>query len=391
MLLRAPVRFERLGAVTIYDVAEVVSLDNLGQGARDAVFGLDKEAMLDQAARTAIVVPVKDEDLNLLEGVISAIPTPSPLVLVSASSVEPIDMYSHEVEMAVSHGKISRRRVIVVHQHDPAWGEALAGTPLEGMLGERGVRGGKGEGMILGVLVAAWLGARNVGFIDSDNYIPGSVNEYAKAFYTALAMAGGRHSMVRIVWYYKGKMPPSEMLLRKWGRVSLHTNAALNKAISLHRKVETGVVKTANSGEHAMTMSLALSMPWAGGYAVETYELVHMLESCYLRLDIMPKGCRALPEGIKVLQVETRNPHIHAEKGESHISGMAAESLGTIYYSGMATEELRAYIRKVLSEHYYYEDEPPAPRIYDLPSADPAKIVSRYMSESRQALDTQRG
>lgn len=391
MLLRVPVRFERLGAVTIYDVAEVVSLDNLGMAMKDVVFGLDKEAMLEQASKTALVVPVKDEDLNLLEGVIAAVPTPSPLVIVSASSIDPIDMYGHEVELARAHSMISKRRIVTIHQHDPAWRSVLAGTPLESMLGEEGVRGGKGEGMVLGVIAAAWLGASNVGFIDSDNHIPGSVNEYAKAFYTALAMMGGRYSMARVVWYYKGKLPPSEMILRKWGRVSLHTNSALNKAISMHRKVETGIVKTANSGEHVMTMALALSLPWAGGYAVETFELVHMLESCYFRLDILPRACRALPDGIKVLQVETRNPHIHAEKGESHISGMAAESLGTLYHSSFATEELRSYIRKILSEHYYYEDEPPAPRIYDLSSVNPSAIMSKYMSESKHAFDTQRG
>lgn len=391
MLLRIPVKFDRFGAILMYDVSEVVSLDNLGLVRGDTVFGLNRDVLLDYASKTAIVIPVKDEDLSLLEGVISAIPLASPIIIVSASSTDPVNVYKHELEIIKTHSKLTKRRAIVVHQRDEAWNEALSGTILEELLDSKGVRYGKGEGMVLGVLVASWLGARYVGFIDSDNYIPGSAHEYALAYYTGLAMANSRYSMVRIVWHYKSKMPPSDIILRKWGRVSAHTNSVLNKAITSYRRIETDVVKTANSGEHAMTIDLAMSIQWAGKYAIETYQLVYLLESCYLSLEFGERTCEMLPEGVKIIQVMTRNPHIHSEKGDEHIARMAAESLGAIFYSSLANSDIKTLIKSTLIENYHYYEDPPRPPIYSLEGVDPSKVISRYLMLSSMALDITTG
>ena len=390
MLLRVPSKFEVFGLVKFYEVSEVISLNSMGLSGASGVFGLGRDELYDVASKTAIVVPAKDEDLWAFEGVIRAIPLPSPLIVVSASSREHVDVYSHEVEVVRLLSRLTGRRAVVVHQRDPAWVEVLSKTGLRSLIDGEGVRYGKGEGMILGVLVASWLGASYVGFIDSDNYLPGSVVEYALAFYTGLAMAESRYSMVRIAWPYKGKLPATdEVILRKKGRVSMHTNSVLNAALSKLRRIETEIVKTANSGEHAMSIELALRLPWAGRYAVETYELVSLLESCYVNVEFRGETCSFAPDGVKILQVETRNPHIHAEKGDEHIARMAAESLGVVYHSPLADSDLKVKIRELLITNYLYEDEPPRPRVYDIVDVDPRKIVSEYLSSSKLAFDSQ--
>lgn len=387
VLLRPPSKFEVFGSVRFYDVCEVVSLSSMGVRGSSGVFGLDRDSLVDMASKTAIVVPVKNEDLWVFEGVVRAVPLASPLIVVSASSREPVDVYSHEVEVVKLISRLSGRRAIIVHQRDKAWVDVLAKAGLGDLLDGGNVRYGKGEGMILGVLIASWLGARYVGFIDSDNYVPGAVVEYAMAYYTGLAMLNSRYSMVRISWPYKGKLPTDDMIFRRKGRVSIHTNSILNAALSSIRRVETDIVKTANSGEHAMSLDLALKIPWAGGFAVETEELVAVLEQCYVDVEFKGEPCPMAPEGVRILQVETRNPHIHAEKGSEHLARMAAESLGVIYHSSLASNDLKVRIRATLIENYHYEEEPPQPRIYTLNHVDPGKIVSEYLSLSEMAMD----
>ena len=47
----------------------------------------------------AIVIPVKDEKLSLLEGVLSGIPNECLIIIVSNSQRHPVDRYAMEVEM----------------------------------------------------------------------------------------------------------------------------------------------------------------------------------------------------------------------------------------------------------------------------------------------------
>ncbi len=387
MLWEFPVKVEDYGAVRIYDVVRVLEVDGTGyRGGPRGVVWLDSQTVEDTAYRTGIVIPVKDEDLLTLENVIAAIPHASTVILASASSRKPVDKYAREVEVAKAIHAATGRRVVVFHQRDPAWGEALRGTPLEPLLDEEGlVRKGKGEGMILGVIAAAALGLDYVGFVDSDNYVPGAVHEYALAYYTAFTLASSNsHVMVRIKWPFKAKLETREIYLRKRGRVSQHTNTILNYALSLNKKIETEIIHTANSGEHAMDIKTALSMEWAGGFAVESYQLVFLFEKCWLGLQ--SGVCPLAPPGIRVYQVETRNPHIHAERGDEHIAEMVATSMGTIYYSKLAGPEVRERIRDLLKS-YGLSEEPPRPRVYPPPgSADPSKVFSSFVAASKDAV-----
>ncbi len=381
MLLEYPQRFESYGAVMVHSLARVMEIDSLGYRGHRGAYSLSFDTLENYAYQTSIVVPVKDEDFLTLEGVLSAIPHLSRIIIISASSRKPVDRYSYEVDLARSLHSMTRREIIVVHQHDPAWAEALAGTPLESMIDEETgtVRKGKGEGMLLGVLIAAALGSKYVGFIDSDNYVPGSAHEYAWIYYAGLSLAKSPYSMVRIKWPFKGKLAAGDIYLRRRGRVSMITNSILNYALTLYRKVETDVVQTANSGEHALSIDLALNMVWGGGFAVEPYQLVYLFESCYLGLE---EGlCNATPEGVVVFQIESRNPHIHAERGDEHIARMIAASLGTIYHSKLGLENVRNRIMRVLKD-YGWESEPPKPRTYDPRGIDPSKVFATLSGTS---------
>ncbi len=379
MLIRVPARFETYGAVRIYDVSRVVSLDALGFEKRHGVFSLDSATLESIAESTAIVVAVRDEDPDVLDGVIKAVPLYSPLIVISASSRYPVDMYSHEVSLVKNLYSITGRKAVLIHQRDPVLTDLLQGTGLEGIIDPLDglVKYGKGEGMVLGVLAADAVGARHVGFIDGDNYIPGAVHEYAWIYYTGLSFLRTKYKMIRVVWSYKGGL--KEEYFRKSGRVSSQVNSVFNQALSMIRRFETEIVKSCNSGEHAMSIDLAKGMSFAGSFAIETHELVELLEECYL--GISEGLCKFVPGNVEILQVESRNPHIHSEKGEAHLIKMLAESLGTIYHSKLTNDKLREHIRKIL-ESYLYEAEPPAPRKYSVSGVSTRKIFGELVSRS---------
>ncbi len=383
MLIEHPHRFESYGAVRIFDVIKVLELDANGYRGHRGAYALDCTTAENIATQTAIVVPVKNEDLLTLEGVLSAIPHESPIILVSASSRKPADKYKYEVELARSIHTATRRTIIVVHQFDPVWGEVFTGTQLESMIDPETttIRKGKGEGMLLGVLIAAALGMRYVGFIDSDNYVPGAALEYAWIYYAGFSLSTTPYSMVRIKWPFKGKLAASDVYLRRRGRVSRTTNSILNYALTIHRRVETDIVQTANSGEHALSIDLALKMKWAGGFAVEPFQLVELFENCYINLS--SDTCPALPEGVTIFQVQSRNPHIHAERGDEHIVEMTAVSLGTIYHSKLADDRVKIRIERILRDQGY-DNEPPRPRIYDLAGVNPGKMFAEASALSSE-------
>ncbi len=379
MLLEPPRHFEEYGKLRIYRPSRVLEIDaftcNKSQGSIQAPDMREVEKI---ACKTIIVVPIKNESLLKLLGVISGIPHVSTVIVVSASKREGVDKYRSERDALRNFHRETGRKIILFHQHDPAWKDALDGSPLEGLLDkETGtVKRGKGEGMLLGLLMASRFGAEYVGFIDSDNYSPGAVHEYVWAYYSGFLQASSQHSMVRLKWPYKGKLAGGELpYLRKRGRVSSLTNDVLNYAVSLRRSIETDIIQTANSGEHAVSVKLGLSIAWAGGFAVEPYQFVYLLEKCWL--SDWEAGSL-----VEVFQVETRSPHIHAERGKEHINNMLRESLSTIYYSELATEEIKEMIRDLLVSNTG-SPETKKPTVYPPPGSEwPSRITGVFESRS---------
>ncbi len=376
MLLEHPTHFEEYGNLRVYRTCRVLEIDGFRIEEEDSHPSIKDFAEI--AKKTVIVVPVKNEPLFKLVGVIAGIPHTSTVIVVSASDRGSVDKYRSERDALRNFHRETGRKIVLIHQQDPAWKEALDETPLSGLVDKEAgtVRKGKGEGMLLGLLLSASLGAEYVGFIDSDNYSPGSVHEYVWAYYSGFLHATSKYCMIRLKWPYKGKLERSELpYLRKRGRVSSVTNDMLNYAISIRKHVETDIISTANSGEHALSIPLGLSIAWAGGFAVEPYQLVYLLEKCWIESS-WSNGL------VEILQIETRSPHIHAERGGSHISDMMRESLSTIYFSKLANDDVKGMIKETLK---MYTGEPTLkkPIIYPPPGTQWfSRIVKAFESRS---------
>ena len=113
--------------------------------------------------------------------------------------------------------------------------------------------------------------------------------------------------MVRILWHYKPKIT-GELYFKRWGRVSEISNRFFNALLSTKGKFETEIIKTANAGEHAMSLELALRLTYGSSYAVETQELISILEQFGGILPVTDK--QIAEKGVEIVQTETINPHL---------------------------------------------------------------------------------
>ena len=352
MKLDLPRYTERFGAISLHGVQRVYELDsafNEGRPASEAIRSVGNAEISEIERKMAIVIPIKGERLKLLEGVLSGIPHDCLTIIVSNSPRQPVDRFKLEKEALDQFNQFVGKNTLILHQKDPGLSDALKEVGYTSILGPDDiVRNGKAEGMIIGMLLAKMAGKEYIGFIDADNYIPGSVNEYVKIFASGIAMSNTPYTMVRISWIYKPKWSESGQTheMRKWGRVSEITNQYLNDLVSYYTGFETEVMRTGNSGEHCMSMKLAELLTYSSGFSVEPYEVVNILEEFG---GILPtENQDAMDKGIEIMQVETRNPHFHEEKGDDHLNEMVNGSLGCIYHSKICPPRLRDKISEWL-------------------------------------------
>ena len=360
---------ERFGSVRINDVQRVLELD-AGRAREQplsekiAVRKIEEDVIKDFEEKMAIVIPTMDEKLKLFEGVISGVPHECLIIVISNSQRKRVDRFRMEQDTLSQFCHFTRRQALIIHQKDPILARALAEGGYKDILGEDGlVRNGKAEVMIAAMFVAMVAKKEYVGFIDADNYFPGSVWEYARCYAAGFSMANSPYAMVRILWRYKPKISAG-MFFRKWGRVSEITNRCMNSLISARTGFETEIIKTGNAGEHAMSLKLAEILPYASGYAVEPQELVSIFEGFGGVLPIA--NPTAAKHGVEVFQIETRNPHLHEEKGGQHLlEEMLLPGLATIYHSPLCEEETRQVIlRELLQQNAIKPDtKPPKPRV----------------------------
>src|SRR6476620_11632293 len=346
MKLDVPRFTERFGTISMHGVQRVYELDSgykTGKSKSEAIRTVDNEVISEIEGKMAIVIPIKGERLKLLEGVLSGIPHDCLTIIVSNSPRQPIDRYKLEREAIEQFNRFAEKNSIIVHQRDPGVSEALREVGYADLLSNDGtVRNGKAEGMIIGMLLAKMAGKEYVGFIDADNYVPGAVNEYVKIFASGIAMSNTPYTMIRVSWIYKPKVSESGLYFSKWGRVSEVTNQYLNSLISYYTGFETEIMRTGNSGEHCMSMKLAELLTYSPGFSVETYEIVNILEEFG---GIVPtENQEAMDKGVEVMQVETRNPHFHEEKGDLHLKEMFNGSLSCVYNSKICPTKLREKI-----------------------------------------------
>jgi mannosyl-3-phosphoglycerate synthase len=367
MKLDLPRYTERFGATSLHGVQRVYELDSGfddGRPSTESIVNIGNNQIVDIERRMAIVIPIKGERLRLLEGVLSGIPHDCLTIIVSNSPRQPVDRYKLEKEALQQFNRFVGRNAFILHQRDPALSEVLNDVGYTSILGPDGmVRSGKAEGMVIGMLFAKMAGKEYVGFIDADNYVPGAVNEYVKIFASGIAMSQTPYTMTRVSWIYKPKISETGLYFSKWGRVSELTNQHLNLLVSYYTGFETEVMRTGNSGEHCMSLKLAELLTFSSAYAVETYEIVNVLEEFGGIIPTVHQD--AMDKGVEIMQVETRNPHFHEDKGDDHLKEMVVASLGSIYHSKICPPKLREKILETLSSKNMLQEgqqqEPPAP------------------------------
>jgi mannosyl-3-phosphoglycerate synthase len=300
----------------------------------------------------AIVIPVKNEKISLLEGVLSGIPNECLIIIVSNSERTPVDRFSMEVEMIKQYSLFANKNIMVIHQKDKDLARAFKKVKYTSILDSKKnyIRNGKAEGMIIGMLLAKMQLKKYVGFIDSDNYFPGAVNEYVKIFATGFAMSTTPYSNIRVSWASKPKIVNNQLKFPKWGRISETSNKYLNALISHITGIESDIITTGNAGEHALSMSLAENLNYSTGYSVEPYEFINILEEFGGLLDANANANASdiIEKGIEIFQIESRNPHFHEEKGADHLTGMMEDSLLAINNSKICNTELTKDIKNHL-------------------------------------------
>lgn len=372
MRIELPRQTDRLGAVFVHGLQEVYELDSgEDQASQDVVAGWQMvrrvaDAKLNEIkARMAVVVPVKGERLKVLQGVISGIPHQCLLIVVSNSPREPVDRFRMEREAITDYCRLVQRPAVIIHQRDPGLGAAFAAAGIPEILDADGlVRQGKGEGMLAGVVLAKLAGTTHVGFVDSDNYVPGAVHEYVNAYAAGFSLAKTPYTMVRISWRSKPSFDDGRLFFPRWGRTSQLTNQYLNLLLAEYTGFGTDVVVTGNSGEHAITMDLALRLRFAGGFAIEPFQWIDIFEQYGGVLD--PATPDVMRRGVEIFQIETLNPHFHDKKGSVHIEHMRLQALNSILHSPVCPENVRQEILEFLNTEGLIEpgSPPPSEKVY---------------------------
>lgn len=345
---------ERFGVISIHSVQKIYELDSGSskgfQDSHQTVRAFDYEEISSHLRNLAVVVLIKGEKLKLLEGVLSGIPNECLVIIVSNSPRTPVDRFMMEVEMVRQYSRFVDKKMIIIHQKDPFLAAFFKNKGYESILDtDLNIRDGKAEGMVIGVILAKIYNKDLVGFIDSDNYVPGAVNEYVKIFAAGFGMSTTPYCNVRVSWVYKPKIRDNSLQFAKWGRISEVTNKHLNTFLSYITGFETEVIKTGNSGEHAFSMPLAERLHFSAGYSVEPYEFIDIFEKFG---GLGPSGYpEVMEKGVEIFQIETRNPHFHEDRGSEHLQEMLRASLGSICSSQICpkalSEELHEQIRNL--------------------------------------------
>lgn len=359
MRIERPKEIERFGAIRFGELQRIFELDSgLGDGqspvVNSAIMQVGLQALAEVEKDMAIIVPVRNERLKLVEGVLCGIPHPCLIIVVSNSPREPVDRYAMEQDALQEFCTFTGKKAVIIHQKDPIFARALAKTGYRSVLGKhRQVRDGKAEGMLLGILVAKLAGKKFVGFVDADNYFPGAVEEYVRVYGSVFATCESPFTMVRIAWHSKPKIVESKLFFRKWGRTTSRSNNYLNRLLAHYTGYETDIIKTANAGEHAMTMDLAMTMDYSSGYSIEPYHIISLIEKFGGILE--SQALRDLNHRIEVYQVESRNPHLHEAGDDSHIDDMNYQAMQVLYHSPVCPERLRKELHSVMVSNEYFK------------------------------------
>src|SRR3954447_7238018 len=249
MRLADSFRSERFGAVRIHELQRVIELDSgaLSEAGQPGVSAgsrvVGPEALRAVESQMVIVVPCMNESRSVIEGVLSGIPHDCLIVLVSNSDRRPVDRFEIEAQTVEQFCRLAGRPAVTIHQKDPGVAAAFKAAGMPELIDDEGlVRNGKGEAVLIGMALAALSGRAYVGFVDADNYVPGAVHEYCKAYAAGLHLADSPFSMVRISWQSKPKLRDGRLFFSRRGRSSEVTNEWLNRSIAEYSNFGTEVI-----------------------------------------------------------------------------------------------------------------------------------------------------
>ena len=370
MRLEIPREIERFGAVRFYGLQKVFELDSGLKGDPNPEPGtgiqrIPYEALFEMEKNMAIVIPVKNERLKLIEGVLAGIPHQCLTIMVSNSPKEPIDRFSMEKEAMENFFQFVNKKALIVHQKDLHLAKAFKKVGYTSILNSHDkIRDGKAAGMIIGIILAWLANKKYIGFVDADNYFPGAVEEYVREYAAGFVTSQSKYTMIRIAWQSKPKIVESKLFFRKWGRTTENTNSLMNKLISHYTGFETEIIKTGNAGEHAMTIDLALTLDYSDGYSIEPYHIINLIEKFGgLKKSPFPE---IMKKSIEVYQIESRNPHLHEAGDEDHIKAMSYIAMQTIFHSPICPKELKNEIYKEMIDQQFIEtkEKPQKPHCY---------------------------
>ncbi len=439
MRLNIPPDLIRLGDVALHKTFRVTELDaghsdtkqqretvpKSKSESEDTSIAFSQSALHGIEKELAIIVPCMNEPLHLLEGVLRGIPNPCSIILVSNSKNDtPDSNFTKERDLLTNICTENKRAGIIVHQADEGLAKAFKAAGMPTLVQQVNphrldgtkpvvtrVRKGKGEAMMIGVALAKLAGKHCVGFIDADNWVPGAVHEYCKVYAAGLQYAiqsaikkqsadvpasnqnrPEMHAMVRVRWNSKPKVEDHQLVHKDSGRCSRIVNFWMNRFLDTLAPENThqDLVQTANAGEHAMNIELAMRLHFATGYAVEPYQLVDIIEQfgaqtsssannvcgtarkAHFERSTQTPVSSSIPQ-VRIIQVRTCNPHIHDfSKGEQHIENMQVQGLGAIYHSALAScklkKELRSFMKDYLPAGVDKSGVPERPIVY--PSLD---------------------
>ena len=149
MKLDVPRYTERFGTISMHGIQRVYELDSgykTNTSKSEAIKTVDNDVISEIEGQMAIVIPIKNERLKLLEGVLSGIPHDCLTIIVSNSPRQPIDRFKLERQAIDQFNRFTEKKSHIVHQSDPGLSEALREVGYTDLLLDDGlVRSGKAE------------------------------------------------------------------------------------------------------------------------------------------------------------------------------------------------------------------------------------------------------
>jgi len=312
-------------------------------------------------SHTAFVISHKSESVETLLSVLWFLPVNSPIIIVTNCSEEVLPTLESDLKERLKEHK----QTYLVHQKDAVIASLFKDCGVSQILGEDGrVVNGKGEGIYIGTMCAAQLGyAEWVIYYDADNFVPSALLEYtlamSKLFMAARAghvenalLLNERHMHdtvvpdlhnIRICWSSKPALGNANQEVKLLGRCTRVVSPLFTSLLDGWFGIRDYPVISSNAGEQGMTMRTATTIRFSSGYSVETFQFLDLLYHAS-RWPIAPKD-------VTLQQYQSKSPHFHDKKEDTHIKKMIADSLGAfLLFKKFLPRNVKKHLQEVYNE-----------------------------------------